>query len=87
MRTNEYIENHLNIMIIGVSGCGKTWISCAFGLNACQNKYQVKYIRLPELYSEFDAYKIQGHYRSYLKQLQKYDLLIIDDFLLTTTST
>lgn len=87
LRTNEYIESHLNIMVIGASGCGKTWLSCAFGVNACQNKYRVKYIRLPELYSEFESYKIQGHYRQYLNQLQKYDLLIIDDFLLTTTNT
>ena len=67
--TNEYIRSHLNIILIGASGCGKTWLSCAFGINACQARIKTKYIRLPELFSEFEAKKIQGQFRQYLKQL------------------
>lgn len=87
LRTNQYIASHLNIIMIGASGCGKTWLSCAFGINACQEKYRVKYLRLPELFSEFEAQKIQGRYRQYLFSLQKYDLLILDEFLLTSSTT
>lgn len=86
LRTNEYIRSHLNIILIGASGCGKTWLSCAFGINACQARIKTKYIRLPELFSEFEAKKIQGQFRQYLKQLQKYDLLILDEFLLVAAS-
>ena len=86
LSTNEYIRNHLNIILIGASGCGKTWLSCAFGINACQARIKTKYIRLPELFSEFEAKKIQGQFRQYLKQLQKYDLLILDEFLLVAAS-
>ncbi len=82
LSTNEYIHNHLNIILIGASGCGKTWLSNAFGISACQARIKTKYIRLPELFSEFEAKKIQGQFRQYLKQLQKYDLLILDEFLL-----
>lgn len=84
--TNEYIRNHLNIILIGASGCGKTWFSCAFGTNACRARIKTKYIRLPELFSEFEAKRIQGQFRQYLKQLQKYDLLILDEFLLVAAS-
>lgn len=84
--TNEYIHNHLNIILIGASGCGKTWFSCAFGINACQARIKTKYIRLPELFSEFEAKRIQGQFRQYLKQLQKYDLLILDEFLLVAAN-
>jgi len=84
--TNEYIRSHLNIILIGASGCGKTWLSCAFGMTACKERYKTKYIRLPELFSEFEVKKIQGQFRPYLKQLQKYDLLILDEFLLTAAS-
>ncbi len=77
--TNEHIRNHLNIILIGASGCGKTWLSNAFGINACQARIKTKYIRLPELFSEFEAKRIQGMFRQYLKQLQKYDLLILDE--------
>lgn len=72
--------------MIGASGTGKTWISCAFGVNACRQRYRVKYIRLPELMSEFEAAKIQGTYRKTMKQLSKIDLLILDEFLLCSTS-
>ena len=86
LSTNDYLEHGLNIILIGASGCGKTWLSCAFGVNACINKYRAKYIRLPELFSEFEVHRIQGTYRTYLKNLQKYDLLILDEFLLSPTN-
>ena len=35
LSTNEYIQQKLNIILIGASGSGKTWISNAFGVNAC----------------------------------------------------
>lgn len=34
LSTNEYIQQKLNIILIGASGSGKTWISNAFGVNA-----------------------------------------------------
>lgn len=86
LSTNEYIHNHLNVILIGASGCGKTWFSNAFGVNACRARIKTKYIRLPELFSEFEAKRIQGQFRHYLKQLQKYDLLILDEFLLVAAA-
>ena len=86
LSTNEYIRNHLNIILVGASGCGKTWFSCAFGVNACRDRFRTKYFRLPELFSEFEAKKIQNQFRQYLDQLQKYDLLILDEFLLVGAS-
>lgn len=84
--TNDYIEQGLSISVVGASGSGKTWLSCAFGVNACLDKKKVLYIRMPELFSEMEAKKIQGNYRQYIKQLSKYDLLIIDDFLITAVN-
>ena len=84
LRTNDYIKDGFNIILIGASGCGKTWLACAFGINACQSRFRAKYIRLPELFSEFEAKKIQGKYRQYINDLLKYDLLILDEFILTS---
>ena len=86
LSTNEYVKNGLNIIIVGASGCGKTWLGCAFGVHACMEKYKARYIRMPELLSEFEAARIQGRYRDYLKQISKIDLLIIDEFLLTSVN-
>jgi len=46
---NEYIRQGLNVILVGATGCGKTYIANALGVNACQSGYKTRYIRLPEL--------------------------------------
>lgn len=86
LATNNYIEKGLNVIFVGASGCGKTWLSNALGIHACRNRKTVLYIRLPELFSKFEEMRIQGKYNDYLKKLGKYDLLILDEFLLKPTN-
>ena len=83
---NEYIRQSLNIILIGATGCGKTYISNALGVNACQSGYKTRYIRLPELFSEFEAARVQGKYQQLMRQYQKYSLMILDEFLLIPAS-
>lgn len=65
LATCNYIRNHHNIILMGASGNGKTWISNAFGIQACRQFFKVKYIRLPELIDELEAAKFaaDGSYR------------------------
>jgi len=84
LRTNEYIRSGLNIIITGASGCGKTWIACALGTNACMEKLKVLHITLNEFLNDCEAMKTQGNYKKYMRRINKFDLLIIDDFLLST---
>lgn len=86
LTTNQYVQDGLGIILNGATGCGKTFIACALGINACRSGYKVKYIRLPELFSEFEVAKIQGTYRKMISNYQKYSLLILDEFLLTSTN-
>lgn len=83
---NEYIRQALNVILIGATGSGKTYIANALGVNACQAGYRTKYIRLPELFSEFEVARIQGKYLQLMKQYRKYSLLILDEFLLIPTN-
>ena len=85
LSTNNYINNGLNVIFVGASGCGKTWLSNALGIHACRDRKTVLYIRLPELFSKFEEMRIQGKYNEYLKKLGKYDLMILDEFLLKST--
>ena len=79
-----YIQKHLNIILMGASGNGKTWLSNAFGIQACRQHYNVKYVRLPELLDEFIAAKNEadGSFRKLIKKYKKVELLIIDEWLL-----
>jgi DNA replication protein DnaC len=78
-----YIRENHNIIIMGASGNGKSWLACAFGIAACQHYYSVKYIRLPELLDEFAIARGTGTIKKVLKQYKSVRLLILDEWLLT----
>lgn len=88
LATGNYIRNHHNIILMGASGNGKTWISNAFGIHACRQFYKVKYIRLPELLDELAVakYEADGSFRKIIQKYKKIDLLILDEWLLTDLS-
>ena len=86
LKTNQYISNRRNVILLGATGSGKSFIANALGVHACESGFTVKYTRMIELLSDLEISKIQGNYRQFLKQLGKLDVLIIDDFLLSTTT-
>ena len=66
-----YIAEKHNILILGASGAGKTYLSCAFGVSACRNFYTVKYIRLPDLLNELAVARGEGIYPENHETVQK----------------
>ena len=77
-----YITEKHNIIILGASGSGKTYLSCAFGIAACRNFYTVKYVRLPDLLNEMAVARGEGIYQKVRSHYQKVSLLILDEWLL-----
>ena len=77
-----YIEEHQNVILVGASGSGKSYISEALGVAACRNFYRVKYIRLPELLNEIAVARGMGVLEDALKQYRNVRLLILDDWLI-----
>jgi DNA replication protein DnaC len=84
-----YIHDSHNIILKGPTGSGKSFLATAFGVSACRQFYNVKYIRLPELLDELTLAKLatDGSYRKGIKKYTKVDLLILDEWLLTDLST
>jgi len=81
--TGNYIEEHHNIIILGATGGGKTYIANAFGVSAARNFIPVKYVRLPEMLAELAIARMDGSYRKIAKLYRTVKLLIIDEWLLT----
>jgi DNA replication protein DnaC len=80
----QYIHEKLNVIIMGASGAGKTYLACALGMAACRNYLPVKYIRLPELLGELAIARGEGNYRKVMKIYKNVPLLILDEWLLVS---
>ncbi|NJE43776.1 hypothetical protein E0K96_01285 [Massilimicrobiota sp. SW1139] len=59
----------------------------ALGNEACKKAINVKYIRLPDLLYDLDQARAKGNYKKKLRALSRIELLIIDEFLLTPTTS
>lgn len=76
----QWIKEHHNVLIIGPTGVGKTYLGCALAHKACLHGYSAQYIRLPRLLSDIALGKGDGRYAKLLKALGRIDLLVLDDF-------
>ena len=72
-----YIQEARNVIILGATGAGKTFLACSLGVADA-----VRYLRLPDLLVEIAVARRDGTYREYMKQLKKVKLLILDEWLL-----
>ena len=82
LTTATWINNAQNLIITGPTGCGKTYLAEAVGLQACILGFPVTKIRYPLLFEEIRAAKGTGMYLRYLKKLARTKVLLIDDFLM-----
>jgi DNA replication protein DnaC len=78
--SGQYLHYAHNIIITGATGCGKTYLACALGQQACEQNHIVKYYRLGQLLDELSVGHADGSYRQQLAQLAKKKLLILDDW-------
>ena len=82
LSTGNYIKSKNNILIMGASGAGKSYLGCAFGVSACRQLKKTKYIRLPELLEDLNIARGEGTYKKVIAAYKKYQLLIFDEWLL-----
>jgi DNA replication protein DnaC len=76
----QWVKEHLNALITGPTGVGKTWLACALAHKACREGYTAQYVRLTRLLRELTIAKGDGQYSKLLTNLAKVDVLILDDW-------
>jgi len=76
----QWIKKHLNLLITGPTGVGKTWVACALAQKACREGFTSLYLRLPRLLQELPIAKGDGTYTRLMNRLAKVDVLILDDW-------
>lgn len=80
----QWITAHRSVLISGPTGVGKSYIACALGNAAARSGYSVLYLRAPRLFETLLQSRGDGSHLKYLARLSRIQLLIVDDFLLTS---
>lgn len=75
-----WVAEHLNVLITGGTGVGKSYLACALGQSACRKALRVAYRRVPRLLDELALARAEGSHARLLAKLAKFDVLVLDDW-------
>ena len=76
----DWIRRHLNVILTGPTGTGKSYLACALAHKACLEGFNACYHRLPRLLEELNIARVDGRYLKVLNKLNKLDVLVLDDW-------
>ena len=74
-----FFHNLENLLILGKTGSGKTFLAIALGRRLCQEAHSTVFVPVNFLFEEIQAAKAAGRYLNYVKGLCKAKALILDD--------
>ncbi len=77
-----WVENHHQVMIVGPTGVGKTFLACALANHAIRHGASALYVRVPRLLDELSVARADGRLSRMMASLARVDVLILDDLLL-----
>jgi DNA replication protein DnaC len=77
----EWIHQSLNILVLGPTGVGKTFLACALAHAACRHNFNVRYQRTSRLLHHTALSHADGSYTQFLDTFARIQLLVLDDWL------
>jgi DNA replication protein DnaC len=80
LATCAWIQQHQNLVIIGPTGIGMSWLADAFAERACRAGYSAYRVRVPRLLHDLAVARGDGSYTRLLAKLAKTELLVLDDW-------
>jgi DNA replication protein DnaC len=77
----QWLAERLNLILVGPTGTGKTFLSCVLADNLCKQGHPVRYLKTAELVSELKLAKADGSFPRLRKRLAAFELIILDEWL------
>lgn len=75
-----FIRRAENLLITGLTGCGKSFLACALGRQACTLGFRTEYLNMNRFMDAIAQSKLDGTFVKLLNHLNRFDLVILDDF-------
>ena len=80
LATSEWVRLHHNVLLVGQTGIGKTWLACALAHKACRDGFFALHKRMAELFRDLASARVDGSIGQFLLKLARIDVLLLDDF-------
>ena len=85
--SGKYIDNCESVILQGYTSSGKTYLGCAFAKEACRQLHRTRYIRVPDLLTEYnDRSVMPGGKEKVLRKYSGFKVLVLDEWLLDDLS-
>lgn len=76
-----WVDKALNLLILGATGTGKSFLACSLGAAGCRLGFNVRYVRTSRFLHSIHQARQDGSYLNLLHSLNKIDVLILDDWM------
>ena len=76
----DFVAEKWNVCMYGGIGTGKTWLSTALGVRACERGMPVKFFRTAALVNSLSEAKAAGTLSKFLEKIEKVEVLVLDEF-------
>lgn len=77
-----FVKSHHDIVVVGPTGLGKTFLACALANAAIRRGHTALYLRAPRMLEELSIARVDGRFGRLMATWARIDVLVLDDFLL-----
>jgi DNA replication protein DnaC len=82
LTTCQWVRSHHNIVVVGPTGVGKSFLANALAQEACRQGFRSLFVRVSRLLEQLSIARASADYNATLARIAKIDVLVLDDFLL-----
>jgi DNA replication protein DnaC len=82
LTTCQWVKSHHNLVILGATGVGKSFLASALAQAACRQGFRALFVRASRLLEQLAIARASADYSATLARIAKIDVLVLDDFLL-----